>query len=233
MQQQTAQGIVKGKVLYRLAGASFIVGAILTGVLAALEPAAADPSNVAEVLTEAADNETLWKVIFLGLAVGMWAMMIGVVGVFRSVSTGAAADWTRLGFYGVIVGTTLLTATFAIGIAAVNAAVDWAAAGSVVGTSEYSIGATLLELVNSTDTMAFLVLWLALAMLGIGMILSRVYPQWLSWPPLILGVAVVAAMIPQTFAGPTETSEIIFAIPGALTSVWALVLGVWITRKAW
>lgn len=81
MQEQTAQGIVKGNVLYRLAGVSFIVGAILAGVLAALEPGAADPSNVAEVLTEAADNETLWKVIFLGIAVGMWAIMMGVVGV--------------------------------------------------------------------------------------------------------------------------------------------------------
>ncbi len=233
MQQQTAEGIVKGNVLHRLAGVSFIVGAILTGVLAALEPGAADPSNVAEVLTETADNETLWKVILLGLAVGMWAIMIGVVGVYRSVTTGGAADWTRLGFYGVIVGTTLLTAAFAIQIAGVNAAVDWAAAGSVVGTSEYSIGATLYKVITSAFNMAFLVFWLALAFLAIGMILSRVYPQWLSWPPLILGVALVAVLIPQAFVDPTETSEIIFAIPGGLTSVWALVIGVWITRKAW
>ncbi len=216
MQQQTAQGIVKGNALYRLAGISFIVGAILAGVLAALEPGTADPSNVSEVLIEAADNETLWKVIFLGLAVGMWAIMMGVVGVYRSISTGSAADWARLGFYGVIVGTTLLTAADAMGIAAVNAAVDWAAAGSVVGTSEYSIGASILAVLNSTDTMAFLVFWMALAFLSIGMILSKVYPQWLSWPPLILGVAVVAVMIPQTFVGPTKTTETIFGVLGGL-----------------
>ena len=233
MQQQTAQGIVKGNVLYRVAGVSFIVGAILTGVLAALEPGSADPSNVAEVLTEAADSETLWKVITLGLAVGMWAIMMGVVGVYRSISTGGAADWTRLGFYGVIVGITLLTAAFAMQIAAVDAAVDFAAAGSVVGTSEYSIGASLYEVSNSTFNMGFLVFSLALAFLAIGMILSRVYPQWLSWPPLILGVAIVAVMIPQVFVDATETSEIIFAIPAGLTSVWALVIGAWITRKAW
>ncbi len=233
MQQQTAQGIVKGNVLYRVAGVSFIVGAILTGVLAALEPGSADPSNVAEVLTEVADSETLWKVIPLGLAVGMWAIMIGVVGVYRSISTGGAADWTRLGFYGVIVGTTLLTAAFAMQIAAVDAAVDFAVVGSVVGTSEYSIGASLYEISNSTFNMGFLVFSLALAFLAIGMILSKIYPQWLSWPPLILGVAIVAVMIPQVFVDPTETSEIIFAIPGGLTSVWALVIGIWITRKAW
>jgi hypothetical protein len=103
----------------------------------------------------------------------------------------------------------------------------------VVGTSEYSIGATLFELINSAFTMAFLVFWLALAFLAIGMILSEVYPQWLSWPPLILGVAVVALMIPQTFVGPTKTTEIIFGVLGGLTAVWILVLGVWITRKAW
>lgn len=130
-------------------------------------------------------------------------------------------------------GTTLLTAADAMGIAAVDAAVDWAAAGSVVGTSEYSIGASILAALNSTDTMAFLVFWMALAFLAIGMILSKVYTQWLSWPPLILGVAVVAVMIPQTFVGPTKTTETVFGVLGGLTAVWILVLGVWITRKAW
>ena len=106
------QEIAKGDVLQRIAGIAFIVGAVLVGVFSIVLPRAGDPSDLQEVIQAVADNNGgLFEVEFLLLAVGIWALMIGLVGLYRSISTGGAAAWARLGFYGVIVGTALWTAT--------------------------------------------------------------------------------------------------------------------------
>ena len=65
-----------------------------------------------------AANKGFFQVDQLLLAIGIWAIMIGIVGVYRSISSsgGGAAAWARVGFYGVIIGITLWTARFAMGI---------------------------------------------------------------------------------------------------------------------
>ena len=227
-----AEETYKGDVLQKVAGLGFIVGAILTGVFNALFPRADDPSVVTDVLTELADDETFTRIVFLGLAIGFWALMIGAAGVYRSISTGGAAVWARLGFYGIIVGTTLATMSLAVGVGTAEPAADWIAAGSGVGTSEYNIAATLNTVGESIFFMTVIVNWLALAFLGIGMVLSKVYPQWLNWPPLILGaVTAVVAGVPMTLNGTSETLDIIFSVLAGLTTLWALAMGVWITRR--
>ena len=228
------QEIAKGDVLQRIGGASFIVGAILLLVFNALFPRVDDPSDVPLVLAELADNETLSLITFLGLAIGLWAVMIGVVGVYRSISSGGAAAWARLGFYGIIVGTTLATVGNAAGMAGTGAAADWVAAGSGTDTTTYSITATLNAVSTSTFNMFIIANWLALVFLGIGMVSSGVYPKWLGWPPLVLGaVTVVVAGFPLALSDTSQTLDITFGVLAGLTTLWALVLGVWISRKAW
>ena len=226
-----AEETYKGDVLQKVAGLAFIVGAILTGVLNALFPRADDPSVVTDVLEALADDETFARVAFLGLAIGFWALMIGVAGVYRSISTGGAAVWARLGFYGVIVGTTLVTMSLAVGVGTTEPAADWVAAGSRIGTSEYNIAATLNAIGESIFFMAIIVYWLALAFVGIGMVLSKVYPQWLNWPPLVLGAAMAVVGVPTTLNGFDDTTELIFSVLAGLTTLWALAMGVWITRR--
>ena len=227
-----AEETYKGDVLQKIAGVSFIVGAILTGVFNALFPRADDLSVVTDVLEALADNETFAKIVFLGIAVGFWALMIGVTGVYRSISTGSAAVWARLGFYGIIVGTTLVTMSLAIGAGTAEPAANWVAAGRGVDNPLYSIAASLNAVYESIFFMTIIVYWLALAFLGIGMVLSSVYPKWLSWPPLVLGaVTAVAAGVPQTLGGADNTLDLIFSVLAGLTTLWALVIGVWITRR--
>ena len=215
-----AEETYKGDVLQKVAGLAFVVGAILTGVFNALFPRADHPSVVTDVLEAMADDETFARVAFLGLAIGFWALMIGSAGVYRSISTGGAAVWARLGFYGIIVGTTLATMSLAVGVGTAEPAADWVAAGSRVGTSEYNIAATLNAVGESIFFMSIVVYWLALAFLGIGMVLSKVYPQWLNWPPLVLGaVTAVVAGVPATLNGFDETTELIFSVLAGLTTL--------------
>ncbi len=93
-----AQEEAKGDVLQRIASIGFILGAIPLIAFNLLFPRADDPSNVQQVLAKLADNETLSKVVFLGIAAGMWSLLIGAADVYRAISDGAAAAWVRLGF---------------------------------------------------------------------------------------------------------------------------------------
>ncbi len=225
------QGINKGDVLQRIGGIAFIIGGILTLVFSALEPRPDDPANTQQALSRLAENEGLSNIVFLGLAVGLWALMIGVVAVYRSISTGGAAAWTRLGFYGVIVGTTIFTITLAVGWATTGAAA--ASGGTQPGTPAYTIAAALNAVGSSIFIMSIIVLWLALAFLGIGMALSTIYPKWMGWVLLILGVLIVAVVgIPQAVGDPSQALGLIFAVLAGLTSIWAIVVGIWVTRRA-
>ncbi len=227
------QGITKGDMLQRLGGLGFIAGGILTLVLSALHPMNRidDPANTQQALTALAENEGLSNIVFLGIAVGLWALMIGTAALYRSISTGGAAAWVRLGFYGVILGTGIATVSIAVGWATVDAAV--ASGGTQPGTPANTIAAALHAVGSSTHTMFVIVEWLALAFLGIGMVLSAVYPKWMGWALLILGaLMVVVSGIPQAVGDPSQALRLTFPVLAGLTSIWAIVVGVWVTRKA-
>ena len=161
---------------------------------------------------------------------GVIAIMIGTVGLYRQISTGSAAVWARLGFYGVIVGTTLFAISSAVGLAVVERAVHWVAAGSALDNA-FSASAALVDVSASMFDMTFLVFWLALVFLAVGMVLSSAYPKWLGWALLVASIVVVAIAIPRFFTEPTQVTEYVFAVPAGLTSVWFLVTGIWITRR--
>ena len=226
-----SQESYRGDVLQKIAGLGLVVGGILTLVSNAIFPRADDPSVVVQVLESYADNETLSKLSYLGITMGVIAIMIGTVGLYRNISTGGAAVWARLGFYGVIVGTTLFAISSAVGLAVVERSVEWAAAGSAMDTSAFSATDALADASLSMFDMTFLVYWLALIFLAIGMVLSSAYPKWLGWALLVASTAVVVIAIPRFFTEPTQVTEYVFAVPAGLTSVWALVTGIWITRR--
>jgi hypothetical protein len=230
------QGIAKGDALSRIAGISFMVGAVLLVVFNILLPRVSDPTNTQAVLQNVAANRGgVWELDHLLLAVGIWALMIGVVGVYRSISTGSAAVWARLGFYGVIVGTALWSVLFALeglGLAAVVG--KWAIASGADKATLFLVASSVGQITAGLFSMTIIAYWLALIFLAIGMVLSTVYPKWLGWALLVLGVATVAAVgVPQALTEMTKTLQLLFVVLSILTTLWALVIGIWITRKAW
>lgn len=230
------QGIAKGDVLSRIAGISFIVGAALLLVFNALLPRVSDPTNTQAVLQNIAANRGgFWELDHLLLAAGIWGLMIGVVGVYRSISTGAAAVWARLGFYGVIVGTTLWSVLFALeGLGLATVVGKWAAASGADKATLFLVASSIGQLTEGMFSMTIIAYWMALTFVGIGMALSTVYPKWLGWTLIVLSVAIVAAVgVPQALTGMSRTLQLLFIALSILTTLWALVIGIWITRKAW
>ena len=225
----------KGDVLQKIAGVSFIVGAILTGVFNAIFPRVSDPDNVQSVLTKLGENDTVAQIASVGIAVGIWLILAGIAGVYRSISTGAAAPWARLGFYAFIVAAATWTASFAITLGQAGAAGDWldkVAAGDQAAAVSFSVGATLYTAATSFFAMAVFANWMAIILLGVALSLNTLYPKWLGWVAIILGVVTIPAVgIPLAFDGLTQTVDTTFMILAGLTTLWTLVLGIWITHR--
>jgi hypothetical protein len=63
---------------------------------------------------------------------------------------------------------------------------------------------------------------------------SEVYPGWLGLSAAIIGATMVVVVgIPQFMSGEVVTaSMVIFASLAGLTSIWFVVAGIWILRRA-
>ena len=110
--------------MQKIAGIGFIGGAILTGVFNAVFPRVSEPDDVVKVLTKMGDNETLTQIASVGIALGVWFILAGVAGLYRSLSTGTAAPWARVGFYAFVVATATWTAGTAIVLGQAGAAAE-------------------------------------------------------------------------------------------------------------
>ncbi len=228
-QQQT---IVKGDTLQKISSVGFIIGAILLVNGSLLLPQAAVPnSNWQEMQKELGDQAVRFQASALLMTFGYWAVMIGTAGVYRSITMGGAA-WARMGFYLLLMGTAVVTVGMSLDVSYPAAIVNWLAAPAAAKETAYSVVAAIPGIGRGTFPMIEIVIWLAFALLGIGMVQSAVYPRWLGLVGLILGISGVLLGIMQTFTG-RESSFILYLVLVFLTVLWWLVIGIWVARKAW
>ena len=236
MAQEAEQGIQKGDVLQKIAGPSLIVGSILLIVGNALIPRVDDPGDVRDFIENAADNAGgFTEIVFLLLAVGMAALLLGTAGVYRSVTSGAAAAWVRLGFYGFIAGTAVfmgMAALFGLGLAAV--AEQWdALAGGAEKEALFQGFNALYWALDGAFSVTIVMYWGTMALLFVGIVMSTTYPKWLGWAGLINAAVVVVIGFVYAFADLTQGLDLTFGFAALVSTIWVLLLGVVITRRAW
>jgi hypothetical protein len=206
MSQQ--QGIVKGDDLQRLGSLGFIIGGLLLIIFNALSALEVDYDR---------------RVSTFFVAVGVWGLMLGLAAIYRSI-TAAGVGWARMGLYLVIVGTAIWSVNSSVFAGAARAAAegltDEAAAIELVG--------------HQVQPMAVVATFLGIFFVGIGMVRSTVYPKWYGWSGLILGGLTFAlAGIPYFFLGEESIGELLFGMLAGLSTIWALIMGIWIARRAW
>lgn len=208
MSQQ--QGIVKGDALQRIGSFGFIIGSVLLIVIATLD-----------ILRDGGGLTQRVVVGFFG-PVGIWGMMLGMAAIYRSI-TDAGAGWVRTGFYLVIVATALWTVHMSLRAGNARAT----AAGLTDGVA---IGVMIQHVV----AMAYLAEWLGIFFVGIGMVRSTVYPKELGWTALLLGILTFAiGGVPLFFLEKGSFAEILAPTLAGLTTIWALIVGIWVARRAW
>lgn len=227
------QEIVKGDTHQKLSGAGFVLGAVLIIVGSILLPRATNLSDVQAMQKAYGEQATLLQACALLLTFGFWAVMIGTSGIYQSITVDGAA-WARLGFYFHLVGLTLWTIGMSLDVSYPAAIINWLEAPAEGKELAYSV-VTVLSPVGfgrGIFPLNVIVNWLAFTFLGISMIRGRVYPQWLGWCELILGMTGLTIGIIMTFTG-REALINIFVIFMFLNILWWLTSGLWVLRKVW
>lgn len=226
-----AQVIVKGDALQKISSTGFIIGVLLWVISSLLLlPIIASASDMQEELKAVGEQAALAQGGELLSVLSILAVMIGLSGVYRSIATSGAA-WARLGFYLIVVGTTLWVVGYSLDMALAGAVANWLATPAASSQAASIAVAALSATSRGTFPMTVMVYWLAFVFVGTGMVQSAVYPRWQGWLGLILGVAGFSLGIIQTFNGREGTFNL-FAILYTMTMLWSLVIGIWVARRA-
>ena len=233
----TQQSIRKEDTLLKIGGVGLIVGGILM-VISTIWPASVDLSGAAVMEKKFGEQAVILQACALLMTFGYWGGMAGMAGIYRSITaneeTTSNAAWARIGFYFLLIGTAMWTIGSSLNVSFPAAIVNWQAAPAEGKEAAYNIVAVLspVGFGRGLFPLEVIVNWLAFALLGTGMLQSAIYPRWLSWIGLVLGISGILLGITQTFTG-RESSLILFGILLYLTTTWWLLTGIWITRRAW
>lgn len=201
------QSIVKGDDLQRLGSLGFIIGSVLLIFFNAFVFLDVNLGSISHVFISA----------------GLLVLMLGVAAIYRSISA-SGAGWARLGFYVFIVGTTIWLIHMSM-----EEATDRAVAEGLTD------GIAAIEIMShQIHAMAVLAEWLAVFFVGVSMVRSTVYPKWLGWTGLVLGILTIAlGGVPLFFLGEGSVGEILSGVLPGLTTIWILIIGIWIARRVW
>jgi hypothetical protein len=227
------QSIVKGDALQKISSAGFIIGTILMVIGNLLMPFTTTPSSDLQVMLKPlGEHEFGTETSSLLVTIGFLAMMIGITGVYRSITVGGKV-WAQLGFYVLLVGTALQTVSLSLDVATASAVGKWLAAPIDSKEAAWGVVVMLNAIGRGVIPLTWIVYWLAFAFVGIGMIGSAVYPRRLGWAGLILAIPVISVGILHTFTPRTTTITLAFVTFALLTNLWALAVGIWVARRAW
>src|ERR687892_1358377 len=218
--------------LFRLGGASAVVGSLLAGVGNLLHPVTPidDPEGVARVI---ADSE-IWVAVHLVIVLGLVLMLGGLVALYHSIRGGIAGVLARFGLFAAVAGATIGVADVLMdGVGARQLAQEWAAAPAAQK-------ATALSLVQVNETinfalavgLNFIFAAVTFILFGLAVALSDVYPRWLGWVAFLAGLASIGAGLVQATVGePTDASRILTIIGPTVITLWLLVVGILMWRR--
>jgi hypothetical protein len=219
--------------LLRLGATAAVLGSLCAAVGNLLHPVTPrdDPQGVARVIAESGT----WTLIHIVIVVGIILMLAGLVGIRHSIDGGIAEALARLGVHAATIGVTIGLVTVVLdGVGAKQLADQWAAApesDKVVALSAVSANETINFALAALFNLSFA--GVPFLLLGLAVALSSAYPRWLGWIAVLAGVGSIAAGLVQAFTGePTVTSLVLTIIGPTVISIWLLVMGVLMARRA-
>lgn len=217
----------------RLGSAGFVLGALLVSVGSLLLPRAENLSDIQAMQQAFAEQATLLQLCALLITFGFWSALAGTASIQRTI-TGPGDAWARLGLIFHVVGVAVWTVGMSLDISYPDAIVNNLNASPERLADTRSIVAVLSPegFGRGLFPLNMLINWLSFALLSLGMLLSTLYPRWLSWWGLIIGILGCLLGIAMTFTGREALLDIFLVVMFA-TLLWWLVLGGWIARTAW
>lgn len=228
------QGIVKGDAFQKIGSAGFLIAVVLI-IVGLTWATTVDLSNPGVALARMSSQIVVFQTISLLMTFGWWAVLMGAAAVRRSITASGAA-WANMGFYFMIVGTALWTMGMSLDITYSVLIDNWMAAPAASKELAHNLVTTLFPpgagFGRGLFPLEVIANWLAFAFLGTAMALSAVYPRWLGWLGLILGIIGVLVGIVMTYIG-REAIFMPFTVLAFATILWFLMSGIWMVRRAW
>ena len=217
-------------VIQRLTAAALIIGGVLTLMSVIILLQLGIPASVTEIISIYSTYDVLTKLGMICRAIGIWSLVLGFANVHHFIGFGAGAAWGRLGFYSLIMGASALTVATGIVIGAVEVSTVW-----LVEPMEeiIEVSGSLVIISQNSFELASIIIWAALIFVGIAWTRTIVYPKWSSWPLLFIGIALLILSLLQIFIDATQTFNSITTAVTGLLGIWALIAGIWLTRRAW
>lgn len=222
------------RTLLRIGAVSAILGAIILVVANALHPRTSDVDDTEATLQLIGDSG-IWVTDHLAIAIALLLVLGGLVALFRSITSQPGAAVARLGFAGALVSGGIGIILLGIdGIALKEVAESWADAPAEEKASAFRVGEAIEQVSFGIFSMFIFVFFgLTILLYGLAVALSDIYPKGLGWVAVILGGGSAVLGLVQAYQGPSDVvTNILFAVFSILITVWVLVIGVFMWRKA-
>ncbi|MCW5850664.1 MAG: DUF4386 family protein [Anaerolineae bacterium] len=210
-----------------------MLGALLALVANALHP---HPSDFQlEALLQAIALSAIWGPIHLVLIFSLLLIFGALLALTLTLDDEPAATVARFACLAVLLGGALMLVSTAMdGFAMSQIARSWADAAPAEKASALRIAAAAEDLQYAVYSLSSVIfLGIGIFLYGLTMILSRAYPKLLGWLAVVAGAGAFVVGIAQVLGGPefraAEVFDVLFSV---LSTVWILVTGVLMWRKA-
>ncbi len=215
------------RTLYRVGAWAAVVGAVIALVTNLVHPRISEFEDyVGAELREVRDSDG-WLAIHLGLLLGSLLIILGLFALARSLKGGPAEGWARLALGGLLISAPVAVLTLMVDGYATKQVADAAAQGSsAAGVAVVHLGWALF--------MGLIIMFLGITpfLFGVAVAVDGRYPASLGWGAALLGAASVVIGVVGTISGPSGGFFIVFTVTSGLLTLWVLILGVLLGRRA-
>lgn len=186
-----------------------------------------------EAFLQLAADSGAWLAIHLAILLGTLLLFGGLVALSYSLRVDGAAWPARAALVVAVVGTSVGVVQHSIDAAYGKVADDWAAATGPDRESLLRVGGALEDVDFTLLSVNVVVFFgVTFVLFGTAVAASRAYPDGLGWIAVAAGVAGIAVGIVQFFTGPSDATLFVFPAVAAVLSLWVLVMGVLVWRRA-
>ena len=219
------------RTLLRTGAVLAIVGAIAFMVGQSIGPSV-DPDDTAAFLQDTAESTTSvagYLLVFVGNA-----LMVGaLVALYRSITDGPGAALARLGFATALVALAVNAVWLGIqGMATKELAEAWVNAPAEEKAAAFRVAEAVQHMVIGVASLGSVLYGTAILLYGLAVALSNIYPRWLGWVAVVVGVGTAVAGLLLFLIGISLGTLIPYALFSILSLLWVLVMGVLMWRRA-
>ncbi len=219
--------------MMRIGAAAGVIGAILFGVGNMLHPRSDDIEIYAEQIKTVAESD-FWVTDHLLFFVGAILIAVFLIALHRTMLDGLPGALSRLGYFGTVASTAVITVLVGLDGLASKATHDaWAAAPGV----DKAVALRIAEAMEEVDVgvfSAWIILFFGATFIvyGLAVAMSDNFPKWMGWIAAALGLVSLVVGFYQAYDGLSVfITNIAFSGAATLLTVWVLVMAIMMGRK--